>query len=109
MSEHEKQIQIGKLAEEVSRLRGELNHINEKLQRANSAYVRMQQSGGFTTWKVVDGKLVIPINNQYKPAFEAEGLLNAHQLIEILEEKQKLDKELAETTERLKGLAPHLF
>jgi hypothetical protein len=38
MSEHEKQQQIGKLAEEVSHVKGQLNQLNEKLHRASTCF-----------------------------------------------------------------------
>lgn len=110
MSEHEKFEQVGRLAEEVSHIKGDLNQIIEKLQRAFLAYVRLSQSGSFQNWKALDGKLHIPATNQYpQQNTDFGGLLNEHQLIEVLEHKQKLERELNAALERLKGLAPHLF
>lgn len=40
MSEHEKFEQVGLLAEEYSKLKGELNHVDEKMARTQRAYPR---------------------------------------------------------------------
>jgi hypothetical protein len=110
MSEHEKYEQVGRLAEEVGKLKGELNHVNEKLARASTAYNRLGQStGGWTGWSVNNKTLLIPAPSYGGPMNDFSGLLNEHQLIEVLEHKQKLTVELNTATERLKGLAPHLF
>jgi hypothetical protein len=108
MSEHEKFEQVGRLAEEVSRLKGELNHVNEKLGRAYSAYQQMTQSIP-NMWNVVNGSVIVPTPQRPQSNVDADALLNKHQLIEILEHRQKLTSELTGALERLKGLAPHLF
>jgi hypothetical protein len=110
MSEHEKYEQVGRLAEEVSRLKGELNQITEKLNRAFFAYNRMTQSGMINNWSTINGQLNIPHGGQYPSnGAELEALLNKHQLVEVLEHKQRLTSELNAAAERLKGLAPHLL
>ena len=111
MSDDEKLEQIGRLAKEVGHLKGEINHVNEKLSRAFFAYNRMSQSPMTNNWNVSDGQLNIPSQSgQYQPqGAELDGLLNKHQLIEVLEHRQKLASELDEKSQRLKGLAPNLL
>ena len=110
MSEHEKREQIGHLAEEVSNLKGQINHISEKLQRTSFAYMRMSNSQGPHTWSFQNGALQIPSSAQSGVQnADLAALLNKAELTEILEHKHKLTTELNEKLERLKGLAPHLF
>ena len=109
MTEHEKDEQIARLVEEVSRLRGELNHINEKLNQAYLAYSAVSQGQTANSWSVKDGKLVVPVRQPQMPPVKLEALLNYHQLVEVLDGKQRLTSELSEATKRLSGLAPHLF
>ncbi len=111
MSDNEKFEQVGRLAEEVSRLKGELNHINEKLTRAFFAYQFLTQGQSPGNWRVDNGKVVAPAagRNQSQPLPQLEALLNEHELIEVIEKRQKLTLELQGATDRLKGLAPHLL
>jgi hypothetical protein len=109
MGDNEKFEQVGRLAEEVSRLKGELNHVNEKLSRAFAAYQRMVQGQSPMNWNVQRGEIIVPAPYQQQPPADFAALLNKHELVEILEHKQKLAGELSAATERLKGLAPHLF
>jgi len=78
---------VGRVAEEVSHLKGELNHINEKLQRAYAAYSRMTQGQNVQNWSVQNGKLVVPGAPYNQPPADLDALLDAHQLKEILEKK----------------------
>lgn len=109
MSDQEKYEQVGKLAEEVSRFRGELNHTNEKLLRAYGAYQRMGQSQGPNTWTVQNGKIEVTAPYTQPQPADLLGLLSAHELTEILEHRQKLTGEMNAVLERLKKLAPNLF
>ena len=108
MTEHEKLQQIGGLAEEVSELRAGLNHINEKLNRALHAYTAMTQGQNITNWRVEGGNLIVPQRPQLPPGLP-EALLNAHELIEVLEKKKHITEQLDAATARLKGLVPHLL
>jgi hypothetical protein len=111
MSEHEKYEQVGRLAEEYSRLKGELNHVNEKANRCQQAYQFAGQA--FPHITVVDGKLVVT-NPQLTRNFQPQGaelaaLLSAHELSELLTERERLNREVKETGDRLRALAPHLL
>ena len=108
MSEHEKFEQVGRLAEEVNRLKGELAHLNEKTTRAFSIYQRMSQTQP-QLWTASGGQLQIPQTSTGMKNTDFDALLNKHELIQVLEHREKLKKELASATERLHGLAPHLF
>jgi hypothetical protein len=110
MSEHEKREQIGKLAEEYSELKGKLGHVQERLLRSQQAYLMVGNQNAFANLKVQDGKL-LTTGNPSNPAMvrPVEGLLGEQQLIEILEERNKLTFELAELAVRLKALTPHLL
>jgi len=107
MSEQEKREQIGKLAEEYSEVKGKLNHLAEKLSRAQSDYQILGQAQNFNNLRVDGGKLVF----QAAPSNQRvlENLLNSNQLVELLTERDRLNGELREISERLKALAPHLL
>src|ERR1700731_3034029 len=109
MSEHEKYEQVGRLAEEISHAKGKLAHVNEKLTRAQGdyAYASMSNSQVFQQLKAHEGKLIVPMTHPNQPPRTLEGLLGTHELIHVLEEKQRLTVELNGLTSRLKELAPH--
>jgi hypothetical protein len=111
MSEHEKYEQVGRLAEEYSELKGHLAHVQEKLSLAQQDYVAASQGPqGVTGLRVMNGKLVAgPSPQSGNRQRDLEHLLNSHQLIEVLEERNRLQKEIAEKAARLKALAPHLL
>lgn len=109
MTEHEKREQIGMLAEEVSRIKGELNHINEKLTKALAAYQAMAGPRNINNWVVQNDKVVVVPQAQPSPNIDLGALLNVHELKEVLEHKEHLTSELKIATDRLRGLAPHLL
>ncbi len=112
MSEEEKYEQVGRAAEHYSHLKGELNHVQEKLNRAfMEMQFLVQQNQIFQTLKAEGGKVtyVPPPQLRGQALHSFEGLLNHHELVHVLEEKQRLAAELHEATERLKALAPHLL
>jgi hypothetical protein len=103
MSEHEKLLQVGRLAEEYSKLKGELNHFEEKLNHANRSYQYVSQS--FTSLSLQNGILTV-LNP--RSGGDLKGLLNEHELHEVLQERDRLRAELEESRTRLRALAPHL-
>jgi len=108
MSEQEKREQIGEAVEVYSRLKGELNHINEKLAHAQQDYAVASQV--FGNLHVDNGKLIVPPQAyQAQSARSLEGLLNYTQLVELLTERDRLNAELGGAAARLKALAPHLL
>jgi hypothetical protein len=113
MSEHEKYEQVGRLAEEVSHAKGKLAHVNEKLNRAQLSYAYAGHQQVFPLLKTNGGSLVVPNVQNFRPGTQPpntlEGLLSHHELIQVLEEKERLTAELAGLTARLKELAPHLL
>jgi len=106
MSENENLEQIGRAVEEYSRLKGEVNHIQEKLNKCQSDFALASQLLPFL--RVQDGKLIVPaqLPNQQT---SLDGILNVHQLIEVLGEKERLVSDLNAATTRLKALAPNLL
>ncbi len=109
MSEHEKYEQVGRVAEEYSKVKGELNHVTEKLSRAGQAY---QQVGPTTIHLVFQGEKLFapplaPYRNPGPPDYGA--LLNEAELKHAVHEKTRLTAELAELRGRLTSLAPHLL
>jgi hypothetical protein len=107
MSEKEKLEQIGEAVEVYSRLRGELSHITEKMTKTQQSYAFANQQ--FATLRVENGKLILqPSGNPNQPR-DLEGLLNAHELVDLITERNRLNSELAEATARLRALAPHLL
>lgn len=109
MSEHEKFEQVGRLTEEVSQLKGQLNQINEKLLRAYSAYMRLGQSNGPNNWTLEQGEIKAPSSQPGSKPPDFSALLNHRELIEVLEHRKKVIDELKVATERLTKLAPHIF
>jgi hypothetical protein len=107
MSEQEKYEQVGRLAEEYSHLRGQLNHVSEKLSRAHAAY--QFAAASFQNLRLIDGKIAGPSNPQQRGTPDLSDLCNFQQLTELFEERDKLNRELADKSTRLKALAPHLL
>jgi chromosome segregation ATPase len=107
MSEQEKREQIGKLAEEYSEVKGKLIQLGEKLSKAHSDYQLLGQAQNFNNLRIDGGKLVFQAAPSSQRALE--NLLNSSQLVELLTERDRLNGELKEISERLKALAPHLL
>lgn len=108
MSEQEKYEQVGRLAEEYSQLKGELNHVNEKVAQARAAYQVVSNAFASDAIKVHDGKLynaprgaIIQRNTP-----EITGMLSTRELIEALEHVDRVNEELQEKAQRLRSLAP---
>jgi hypothetical protein len=109
MSEQEKREQIGKLAEEYSEVKGKLIQLGEKLSKAHSDYQLLGQAQNFNNLRIDGGKLVFQAAPSSPNQRVLDNLLNSNQLIELLTEKDRLNGELKEISERLKALAPHLL
>jgi len=108
MSETEKYEQVGRLAEEYSKLRGELNHVNEKLTRTQQDYQQLSNPNTFNNLRIANGALILQLAaNQLSR--NVDGLLGADELKHFIAERDRLNKKLAEVRERLMGLAPHLL
>jgi hypothetical protein len=107
MSENEQFEQIGKLAAEYSEVKGRLNHIEEKLVRAQADYQAAGRPDTFPKITVQNGEpfAVVPPNQRRT----LDGLLDSHQLVEVLETRGRLRLEVAGLAERLKAIAPHLI
>jgi len=108
MSENEKLTQIGRAAQEYSNLKGQLNHVHERIGQALADYQLAVQV--FQNLRAEDGKLVFPhaahMGNRPR---SLDGLLNASQLTDLLAEEERLSIELDAATTRLRGLTPHLL
>jgi hypothetical protein len=109
MGEHEKYEQVGRLAEEVSHVKGKLGHVNEKGKRAQGDYGYAANMLVFPQLRTHGGKLIVPQINPGTPVKTLEGLLNFHELTSVIEEKERLTVELGGLTAPLKELAPHLL
>lgn len=109
MSDEEKILQIGKAVEEYSRLKGELNHVQEKINLAQQSYVIVGQN--ISAFRIQDGKLMAPPSPQHGRAQQqtVDGLLSTRELIEVLETKERLTAEVNGAAARLRALAPHLL
>jgi hypothetical protein len=109
MSEQEKLEQIGALVEELSKLKGHLAHVTEKLVRAQQAYSVV--GANFAQLKIADGRIVLatPQRHPGQQLGNPDALLNENQLVEALQERDRLNNEIRVISERLKPLAPHLF
>jgi hypothetical protein len=106
MSEHEKFEQVGRLAEEYSHLKGQLNHVTEKVTRTQHAYTYIGQN--FQSLQLVNDKLVMT-NQGYGSPASPDVLLGHHELLEAFRERARLTEEVNEVAGRLKALAPHLL
>lgn len=111
MTEHEKAQQIGELAEQYSHVRGQLNHVTEKLAKAQIAAQLLGNQQVFQSLRVEKGALLFNNSNNYQPQPRPslDGLVGHTELIKIVEEKQRLTAELQGLAERLRALAPHLL
>jgi hypothetical protein len=107
MSEEEKEAQVGKLALEYSEVKGRLNHIEEKLQRflLDCKHVAHPQ-GNTSMLRVVSEKPVMAVNPPQPPL---DNLLSTHELVDVLEERERMKAEVAQFTERIRAVAPHLL
>jgi len=103
MSEHEKYEQVGRLAEEYSTLKGHLAHVQERLNKAQGAYGTAARV--FQTIRVEGEKLIVAS----APPQNIDGLLNNHELLEALKERDRLNGEIKAVADRLRPLAPHLL
>ncbi len=106
MSDAEKLEQIGRLAEEYSRLNGEFAHLNERLMQAKNACTLFTQ--GFNGLIVQDGKLISP-TGRLGAATEITGLLNIHETVETMMARDRLKNELQALKDRIKKIAPNLL
>jgi hypothetical protein len=110
MTEHEKALQIGHLAEEYSNLKGELNHLEEKVGRVGRAYAFMGTGATFQNINVQLGALIL-LNAQSRGqvAHDFADLLNQRELVELFTERNRVREEVQRVGERLKALTPHLL
>lgn len=110
MSDRDKLQQIGGAAEEVSQLKVDLNNINDKLNQSLSAYQALGQSGGIESWRAQDGKLIVTASAEFRGQDPStDGLLGLQELVEVLEEKQRILESLNGAIAKLRGLVPHLL
>lgn len=111
MSEHEEQLNIGRLIEEMNHAKEKLNHVNEKLRQAHADWTYVSQPNVFQVLHAAEGKIIIPPGGaaraQAAPR-SLEGLLSYHELLEVLEEKQRWTAKYNEAATSLRTLAPHL-
>jgi len=107
MSEHEKREQIGELAEKYSHLKGELNHLQERLNRAQVQCGILGNRSNFEAMWINNGNLYT--RSQQASQVLVDGLLNAHELKQCIEEKQRMAAELNDLKQRITALAPHLL
>jgi len=105
MNESEKFEQIGRLTEKCSHVKGKLARVNDKLNKAKTAYQVAFQN--FLHLHAKDGRVVHP--TPQGALIPLEGLLDSEQLIEALIERDRLEEEVAEIVERLQASAPDLF
>ena len=110
MSEHEQEQNIGRLVEEMNHTKDKLNHVNEKLRQAQQDWSYLVQGGAYAYLQVRDGKIVAVGNPQGQRVQERslEALLNHHELVEVLEEKQRWTAKYNEAAQHFRTLAPHL-
>jgi hypothetical protein len=104
MSEQEKYEQVGRLAEEYSRVKGELNHVSEKIERAAAGY--KFAGNNFANLRLQDGWLTAA--NQVPGQKSLEDLLGYRELAEAFKRRDELTAEVGKVAIRLRALAPHL-
>ncbi|MDE1154843.1 MAG: hypothetical protein PW735_03830 [Acidobacteriaceae bacterium] len=112
MSEHEKQLKIGKLVEVYSDVKGRLTNVTARLQKAQRAYSYASLVMQNNFLKYINGTF----NSQAAGHYGNQGsvqdlphLLSYAELAEAFEEKNRLEPELAELRRELSTLAPHLL
>jgi len=108
MSDDEKFAQIGRAAEDYSSLKGQVNQVRERIGHALSDYQLVVQV--FQNLRAESGKLVFPhaahMGNQPR---SLDGLLNASELTELLNEQERLSNELNTAAVKLRGLTPNIL
>ena len=111
MSEQDKEAQIGKLALEYSAAKGELNHLVEKIMAGTKAAYILGNgtTQGQAMPAVRGGHLMLPGGGTTPQVVSGlSRLLSYEQLVATIEEKDRVQDEVAALAARLKTLAPHL-
>jgi hypothetical protein len=108
MGEHEDPQQIGRLAEDYARLKEEVYKVEERVGRANRAYLVAALS--FEQIIVQDNRLTVANSDELGGAASAnlENLMSAHELIGLFHERSRLRHELDDVRSRLRGWLTHV-
>ncbi len=91
MSEHDEAQQIGSLAADYARLKEQVSHVNERVERAHRAFVAAAIS--FSDIVVHEDRLTLSGSDEQSKA-HLENLLGTRELVELFHERSRLRGEL---------------
>jgi hypothetical protein len=108
MSEHEEAHQIGSLAEDYARLKGEVSRVEERVERAHRACVAVAIS--FSDIVVEEDRLTLAGTDEQTKSSAAhlQNLLGTRELIELFHERSRLRAELEAVRVKLRGWLVHV-
>jgi hypothetical protein len=103
MSEHEEPQQIGRLAEEYARLKGEVSCIDERIERARRAYLLAAIT--FDHIVVHEDQLSLGSSDEVAKCSGAnlQNLLGTREVVELFSERSRLRAELDGVRSKLRG------
>ena len=99
MSEHEEVHHIGSLAAEYARLKDEVSHVDERVERAHRAFVAAAIS--FSNIVVENDRLTLAGSDDQSRA-HLENLVGTRELIELFHERSRLRGELESVRVKLR-------
>lgn len=108
MSETEKLLQVGRLTEEYSRLKGELNHLEEKIKRAQFGAQFFSNNAGNLRADEDSLALVPGTRVTQGNLIDLQGMLSYREALEAFGERKRLQAEVAEVGKRLNSIAPNV-
>lgn len=99
MSEHVEVQHIGSLATEYARLKDQVSHVDERVERAHRAFVAAAIS--FSDIVVQDDRLTLVGSDEQAKA-HLESLMGTQELIDLFHERARLRAELEEVRVKLR-------
>jgi hypothetical protein len=99
MSEHEGVQHIGSLATEYARLKDQVSHVDERVERAHRAFVAAALS--FSDIVVQDDRLTLAGSDEASKA-HLENLMGTRELVDLFHERSRLRAELEEVRVKLR-------
>jgi len=108
MSEHQESQQIGRLAEDYARLKDEVHHIEERVERVRRACQVVAISFGDIV--VHDDRLTIEHAGELPNGSNGhlDNLLNSHELAELFNERKRARCELEQVRTKLRSWLNHI-
>jgi hypothetical protein len=108
MSEHEEPQQIGRLADEYARLKGEVQGVEDRVKRAHRAYLVAAIS--FEEIAVHGDQISLQGGDDSAnySSSNLQNLLGTHELTQLFHERDRLRGDLEEVRSKLRGWLTHV-